>query len=61
MYLEKFTIAFHNGSNHDYHFIIKELVEEARKQITCLGENTGKYITFTVPIEKLITRIDYKN
>ena len=54
----KFTIVFHNGSNHDYHFIIKELVEEARKQITCLGENNGKYITFTVPIEKEVTRID---
>ena len=27
MYLKK-PIAFHNGSNYDYHFIIKELAEE---------------------------------
>ena len=25
---KKLSIAFHNGSNHDYHFIIKELAEE---------------------------------
>ena len=48
----------HNGSNYDYHFIIKELAEEFKKQFTCLGENTEKYITFRVPIEKDVTRID---
>ena len=48
----------HNGSNYDYHFIIKELAEQFKKQFTCLGENTEKYITFTVPIEKEVTRID---
>ena len=26
--------------------------------MTCLGENTGKYITFTAPIGKEVTRID---
>ena len=26
--------------------------------MTCLGENTEKYITFTVPVEKEVTRID---
>ena len=41
-----------HGSNYDYHFIMKELVEEFKKQFSCLGENTKKYITFTVPIEK---------
>ena len=55
---KKIPIVFHNGSNYDYHFIIKELAEEFRKQFTCLGENTEKYITFTVPIEKEVTRID---
>ena len=58
MYLKKTPIAFHIGSNCDYHFIIKELAEEFEKQFTCLGENTEKYITFTVPIEKEVTRID---
>ena len=32
--------------------------EEFKKQFTCLGENTKKYMTFTVPIEKEATRID---
>ena len=52
--------AFHNGSNYDYHFIIKELAEEFKKQLIYLGENTQKYITFLVPIEKEVTRIDKK-
>ena len=56
MYL-KIPIAFHNESNHDYHFIIKEL-KEFEKQFTCSGENTEKYITLAVPIEKQVTRID---
>ena len=51
-------MAFHNGSNYDYHFVIKELALEFKKQFSCLGENTEKYITFTVPIEKGVTRID---
>ena len=51
-------IVFHNGSNYDYHFIIKELAKEFQKQFTCLGENTKKYITFTVPAGKKVTRID---
>ena len=29
-----------------------------KKQFTCLGENIEKYITFSVPIEKEVTRID---
>ena len=37
---EKIPIAFHNGFNYDYDFIIKELAEEFEKQFTCLGENT---------------------
>ena len=39
---KKISLAFHNGSNYDYHFIIKELAEEFKKQLTCLGENTEK-------------------
>ena len=55
---KKVSIAFHNGSNYDYHFIIKELSEEFKKQFNCLGESTEKHITFTVLIEKEVTRID---
>ena len=50
----KAPIVIHDGSNYDYHFIKYELTEE----FTCLGENTEKYITFTVPIENEVTRID---
>ena len=35
-----------------YHFIIKELADAFKKQFTCLGEDTEKYITFAVPTEK---------
>ena len=44
--------VFYNGSNYDYHFIIKELAEEFKKQFPCLKESTVKILTFTVPIEK---------
>ena len=55
---KKISIIFHNGYNYDYHFIIKELVEEFKRKFTCLGENTEKYITFIVPIEKEVMRVD---
>ena len=45
-------MVFHNRSNYDCHFIIKQLVEEFEGQFECLGENTEKYITFSIPIEK---------
>ena len=49
-------MAFLSGSSYDYHFIIKELAEKFKVQYTCLGENTEKYITFSVPIDKGIKR-----
>ena len=52
------STVFHNRCNYDYHFIIKELAEKFKKEFTCLGENIGKYIIFTVLIEKEVTRID---
>ena len=45
-------VVFQNGSTFDYHFIIKDLVEEFEGQFECLGENTEKYITFSLPIKK---------
>ena len=51
-------IALHNRSKYDYNFIIKKLAEKLKKQFTCLGENSEKYISFTVPIEKEVTRVD---
>ena len=59
VYLKK-SIVFHNGVSYDHHFIIEVFAKELKKQSTCLGENTEKYITFTVLIEKEVTVI-YKN
>ena len=55
---KKIPIAFHNISSYDYHFIIKELTEEFKKQFTCLAKHTEKYITLTIPLEKQVTRTD---
>ena len=49
---------FHNGTIYDYHFIIKELVKEFEVNFKCLGENTEKYITFSVSIKKKIENKD---
>ena len=49
---------FHNGSTYDYHFIIKELAKEFEANFECLGENTEKYITFSVPIKKKVDNKD---
>ena len=51
-------VVFHNGSNYDYHFIIKELANEFEGQFECLGENTEKYKTFSIPIKEEVTDID---
>ena len=57
---------FHNGSTYDDYFIIKELAKEFEGNLDCLGENTEKYITFSVPIKKTIEikevlKLIYKN
>ena len=36
----------------------QELAEKFAKQFTCLSENTEKYITFSVPIQEKVKRID---
>ena len=50
-----------NRSKYDYHFIIKGLPKEFEGQFECLGENTEKYITFSVPINKKTTKTDKNN
>ena len=49
---KEIPIIFHNGSTYDYHFIIRELVKKFADNFECLGENTEKNITFSVPIKK---------
>ena len=53
---KEIPVVFHNGSTYDYHFIIKKLAEEIKGEFECLGENTEKYVTFSVPIKKEITK-----
>ena len=47
-------MIFHNGSNYDYHFIVKELAKEFEGEVNCLGESEEKSNTFPVPITKEI-------
>ena len=51
-------VVFHSASNYDYHFIIKELANEFDGKLDCLGENTEKNKTFSIPIEKEVTETD---
>ena len=38
----------------------QELAEQFKQQFTSIEWNSEKYITFTVPVEKEVTRIDKK-
>ena len=49
---KEIPVVFHNGSTYDYHFIINKLAKKIYGQFKCLGENTEKYITFSVPTSK---------
>ena len=51
---KEIPVVFHNGSTYDYHFIIKQLARKFKGNFDCLGENTEKYITFSVPIKKVL-------
>ena len=55
---KKIPVVLHNGSTYDYHFTIKEFAEEFEGEFERLDEDTEKYITFSVPIEKEITKKD---
>ena len=56
--IKEIPVLFHNGSTYDYHFIIKELAKKFEGEFECLRENTEKYVTFSVPIKKEITKKD---
>ena len=49
--------VFQSGSNHDYHFILKELASKFEGQFECLEENTEKHKAFSFPIEKEVTKL----
>ena len=56
---KKNPIIIHNRSTYDDHFIIKQLTEEFEGKFKCLGENTEKYITYSLPIKKEVANDDY--
>ena len=50
---KKNSLSISYGSTYDYKFmIINHLAKEFDGQFECLGENTEKYITFSVPTKK---------
>ena len=54
---KEITGTFKNGSSNNYHFVIKGLADKFEEQFTCIGKNTEKFITFSVPVEKEVKRI----
>ena len=45
---KEIPVVLQDKSDYDYHFIIKELIEEVDGQLECLGENNKKQITFSI-------------
>ena len=56
----KISVVFHNGSNYDYHFIIKKLANFFEGAFNCLGEITEKYKRFSVAPEKEYLKMEKK-
>ena len=48
---KEIPVVYHNVSKYDYHFIINKLAKGI-DGITCLGDDTEKYITFKIPLKK---------
>ena len=59
--VKEVPVLFHNGSVYDYYFIINYLGREFKGNSECLGENTEKYINFTVPFKKVINDKEIKH
>ena len=45
-------VVFHNGSACDNNFIIRQLAKDYNGYFSCIGENTEKYISFSITIIK---------
>ena len=56
--LDEFPVLFHNGSDYDYHFIVKKLANQIEGKFKCLRENTEKHKKFSIPIEKEVIKVD---
>ena len=49
---KEIPVLLNNGSNCDYHFILRKTAEEFKRQFECFRENSEKCITFSVPLQK---------
>ena len=54
---KEIPVVFHNGSNYDYHFIIKVLTKGFDRVFNCLWEKIEKYNTFSIALGKKVKRI----
>ena len=56
-------VVFHNGSNYDYNFIIKELANEFNSNLNVLEitKNNRKQKIFSVRIKKKTIKVDKDN
>ena len=50
--LQEIPVNIYNSSEYDYHFLSKESAAEFKGEFECLGENTEKYISVSVPIKQ---------
>ena len=50
---KEIPVIIHNGG-YDTHFIINQLAIEFKGELNCIGDNMEKYITFFVPIKKIL-------
>ena len=53
--LKAIPVVFHNGSINDNHLIIKQISKDFKGYFTCAGENTEKYISFSMNMIKKAT------
>ena len=51
------SVVFRNGSNYDYHLIIKQLSKGFEGEFNYPGENTKNYKNFSVPVTKEVKKV----
>ena len=59
--LKDIPVVFHNGSIYDNHLIIKQISKDFEGYLTCTGENTEKYISFSMNMIRKILIIRKKD
>ena len=54
-------VVIHNGSNYDFHLLITELAKDFRSNIHCIGENTEKCMSFSIPLKKQMQMVNIQH